>query len=381
MKEARKGTPFVKNLKIVSYNAGTLCDTIGVERKPDFINQAPLIAQQLKDFHIVGIQEARAPTSKRMMGHWLRISGGKGRNKKGSSVLGIELWINTGLNLLDIDDEDPKPQKAFIKEGDVTIVLGNNPRILVASIRCTCLDAYVVVAHAPHSGDSDVERDTFWDSLDKAIGGRANVVLLIDSNAKVGYLPSVAIGDWCADDENLNGRCLHRMLLDKGLCSPSTFAHSGSSFTWTAPNSSTHRGDFVAIPCAWFPSVVRSFKPDDFYNLLGADDHSPVALHLRDCFGGCRQEGRCAWPRPSPTSLADPDKVRYFSLLLQQFDTPSFCTPVDTHYKQTVEYYHWAASMAFPGKRSGCRTLYYSDVTWSIVVLRKKVTANHWTSR
>ena len=169
------------------------------------------------------------------------------------------------------------------------------------------------------------------------------------------------------------------MLLDKGLCLPSNFSHEGFSFTWTAPNSSIHRGDFVAIPCAWFPSVVRSFKPQDFDNLLGADDHSPVALHLRDSFVGCRQEVRYAWPRPSPLSLADPDKVRYFSLLLQQFDTPSFCTPVDIHYKQIVEYYHWAASKAFPGKRSGCRTQCHSDVTWSTLMLRKKVMATYKT--
>ena len=63
-----------KNFKLVSYNAGSLCDTVRVEKKPDFVDRPHLLAKLFVDFHIIGIQEARTPPGSKMPGDFFRIS-------------------------------------------------------------------------------------------------------------------------------------------------------------------------------------------------------------------------------------------------------------------------------------------------------------------
>lgn len=347
-----------KNLRVISYKAGSLCDTVRVEKRPQYIDRAPLLAEQFKDFHLIGIQEARTDPGSKALGDFLRVSGGKSKNRKGSSILGIEVWVNTKLNLLESDTAE-----AFISPNDVTIVSTNHPRIMLISIRNRYLDIYVLAAIRK-----------FWDELQAVIGNRTNVILLIDGNARLGSITSTAVGDFDPDDESLNGSLLHKFATDSCLCIPSTFFHDGPSTTWRAPNGSEHRGDYVAVPTAWFPCVQRSFPVFDFDNLAGVDDHVPIALQIAARFESKDTHKRDAWPRPSPAALRNRAHLDYFVLLLQQYNSPDFSVSVDDHYKFVVDYFHWAASLAFPDSRAKCRRQYFSDHTWNIVLARKHIT-------
>ena len=68
----------------------------------------------------------------------------------------------------------------FIRETDVTIIKANHPRLLLVGIRNKFIDIFVVVAHAPHSGDTPEARNNFFLELDACIGNRSNVILFID---------------------------------------------------------------------------------------------------------------------------------------------------------------------------------------------------------
>ena len=113
------------------------------------------------------------------------------------------------------------------------------------------LQCTVVVAHAPHSGVDAAAREVWWDELSRRLSGQPDVVLLVGANARLGSSVSKSVGGGgMCQQEDLSGSMFHRTLVELGLCVPATFGPVDSSaFTWVANGGSTHRIDYVAVPC------------------------------------------------------------------------------------------------------------------------------------
>jgi hypothetical protein len=86
---------------------------------------------------------------------------------------------------------------------------------------------------------------------------------MADTNAKVGSVASAFVGEHQADVENAAGAALHQFAADLELCIPSTFHAEGEGWTWQNEVAGRHRIDFVLVPVAWLPAVVKAWVSED----------------------------------------------------------------------------------------------------------------------
>eukprot|EP00969_Alexandrium_andersonii_P142645 6307139-Alexandrium_andersonii.AAC.1 len=87
----------------------------------------------------------------------------------------------------------------------------------------------------------------------------------MDANAKVGSVPSSAIGTVAPDLENEAGAQLRRTMEAAGLCLPTTFspcAEGVPSATWYSSADKGHRLDYVAVPASWLERAPKAFTPE-----------------------------------------------------------------------------------------------------------------------
>ena len=138
------------------------------------------------------------------------------------------------------------------------VALFADPRLLVVRVTARRLQCTVVVAHAPHSGEDHAARDAWWSRLVDRVSGLADVVLLVDANARLGSALSDSVGPGgFRQDEDEGGALFHRALTELSLFVPASFdPPDASAFTWTSVCGRRHRIDYVAVPAAWRASVL-----------------------------------------------------------------------------------------------------------------------------
>ena len=158
-------------------------------------------------------------------------------------------------------------------------VVAKAPRFLLVRVDAPYLDLLVVVGHVPHETSKDTCATTYWQQVAQHFSflpSSTQIVMLIDGNAHVGSEVTHAVGHVWPEPENLPGRVLHDVLLQWGLCAPSTFPanHSGDSATWHSAGGVPHRLDYVIILGCWRAGAA-SFVLTDFEALQGRQDHLP----------------------------------------------------------------------------------------------------------
>ena len=226
--------------------------------------------------NFLGIQEARSSVGCTCADRVLRLAGGADRGH-----YGIELWVNLNQP---VAYQDSRP--VFLKKGDVAVLV-MEPRLLIGRIAHDLCSLLLVVAHAPHSGSSNLQRKEWWHHMISQIlelhhGGQEHVVLMIDSNAATGpcELPFVGPLD---DKQTANTPEFRECLKQLDLCLPATFGvHQGEHATWTSPSGDVAcRIDFVAIPCSLASTCQFSTVLTDLD--LGALrlDHQAAAIQLQ----------------------------------------------------------------------------------------------------
>lgn len=94
---------------------------------------------------------------------------------------------------------------------------------MICRITTSCLQICVIVAHAPHMGKPNDERQAWWSGLSNAIHRRRGAetiqcVMTVDANAALGSLTFCGIGSAGAETENENGTELRQ------LCEAHSFA-------------------------------------------------------------------------------------------------------------------------------------------------------------
>ena len=150
----------------------------------------------------------------------------------------------------------------------VTDVIFLSDRLIKIRMRCKNVDITIIEAYAPTEGDSDEEKDKFYNNLQHLIDKtpRHDLILLLgDFNAKVGN----NFGVWgkilgkhgIQGDENDNGTRLLELCSNNNLCITNTqfIQKVCRKLTWTSPDNKTENLiDYIITREEWLTSVRKT---------------------------------------------------------------------------------------------------------------------------
>ena len=236
------GTQTEARVKFGTYNALTLAERVAGRQSR--WHRSALLRGQMREagVHFLGLQESRGLRGRSEIDGCLAIS-----SACLNGQYGCDLWVDLARPYF-----VERGRKLTFRDKDF-VVIQENPRLLLVRVCARRFSCTIAVAHAPHSARPVAERKAWWKELTSALGGHSDPVLLIDANGRVGTECSTAVGSGgFAQEQDDNGRRLHELVLEKGLCLPSTFGpYDPQQYTWVGAAGHRHRIDYVAVPIAW----------------------------------------------------------------------------------------------------------------------------------
>ena len=354
------------NITIASYNVMTLRDSDVSRGSPGTIES---LFRQLHEagHQLVFLQETRLRRSVHKSNPWYfvlqtpPVKGGQG---------GLLIGLSKTLYPCSDANQNPLPWK----DEYLSLIYGDS-NLLIAKIDHPGLRVLAINGHLPHTGHENEKLQQWWHKLDSKIPSHLrsmNCILAVDSNARIGSLTSEAIGPRSADEQTYGGGLLHQWLTDYSMWIPSTFdgIHSGNDYTWTHPNGSTSRIDFLAIPQLWKSQKISS-KVNYALSANGLlHDHHAVELsiqgHTTLNFSSTKSCGR----KCHKIDFEDPQAI--FKLKQNLKRTPSFAWDLDVHrHYEGLNRYIWKTSKKLTTKDSKPRKDYLSPETWNLVLDKK----------
>ena len=265
-------------------------------------------------------------------------------------------------------------QQQFFQRDDF-VVLFHDPRMLIVKLEARFYQATIVVAHAPYSSHSEIERASWWDHAETLLLRFHPNVLLIDASGRVGNIHTSAIGGarW-TQEEDYHGTRFHRLLAQLQLCAPATLLPTDlPTYTWVPCNSqcaNKHRIDYVCLDqqaLAWVTHhrVIYDLDP------LTHEDHYAVVLDL---------EMSAVQYRTSRRRLPAIDRNKFANLSLQQefnwkaqaLPIPPWHVPVDLHSQTTISAIRQLAIEVFGSRcKAQKRQRFPCFLLWVIRLRRK----------
>ncbi|CAE7946807.1 unnamed protein product, partial [Symbiodinium sp. KB8] len=343
-----EGTPV--GICLASYNALSLLD--GSKDSQAGLHGAvgrPTLLQRSfhsVDVRIAGVQECRTPAGRMQCGDYVRFSSGCDQR----SCFGVELWVHEG-----------GPCQA-----SSVVVLHNTPTILVASAKVAQMPIKLLVGHAPHRGHTSEVRCAGWRNIAHLCHSFSHGdpwIFLLDANCRVGSRESMAVGGHHADPEDDAGLLFHDLLMELGLCAPSTFSAfmTGPGGTLRQKrNGDFARSDFVCIPVSWTSGICHAWVEPGISAGHSVMDHVAPMLSLafRTSLGSHASK-RAA--RPDAGAIADPENASVVHAILQQAPRPSWQTDVHEHAAEVVDYLYTQLVQHFPLNKKRLRASFLSD--------------------
>ena len=173
------------------------------------------------------------------------------------------------------------------------MVLHAEPTVLLVGATIKGFNIDILVAHAPVSKKGSAAKLRWWQSLSDLLrssgAGSRPMVIMIDSNSRVGSITSPSVGGRWPQEQDQSGGLLHALLGEFGLAMPQTFhgnMQGPHDATWTSRLLGQHRIDFVAIPLSWLPDA-RAEVCEEVDVSAGAQDHRLVVV---DCKAEVRRQ-------------------------------------------------------------------------------------------
>ena len=317
---------------------------------------------------IIGLQECRTHEAicRHSSTHYVFQSGADAQGNRG-----CELWLNRSRPYA------YTKHKTFSFSAQHVHIASRDDRHLLALIQAPHLHIRILVVHAPHECAQDAPYQQWWDQIQQCVDHTPKhlpLIVLGDMNARIGSIPSLAISQFCSDEESETGHSLHAFTLENELWAPSTFAehHSGESHTWVSPKGQTYRLDFVLLPHQWKEFGVRSFVDYDVDLAMARHDHFVVATHVtmakqqsqRKKMSCCRIDARKCQVAQNKAA---------FHAYLQAPPQIPWSVGVGAHAEQVIAWLQDGATQCFPVDHQLPRQKYLSDQTWQVVMLRKQL--------
>ena len=221
--------------------------------------------------HLVGVQETRSRlTGHHAAEHYHVIAVPALANGHG----GLQLWI---AKVIEVGSTQLLVRDSHLR------VLQQSERHLIVRISVDGLKLLAIVGHVPCM--PDVSAATAW--WQKLLQGLPTAyqhwprIMMVDANARVGSLPSAAIGPHQASTENEHGEMMHQWMIDNGMFAPQTFDchHIGSASTFAHAKGPEGRIDFVLVDEALRHPSIQSFVTD-IDLATQRPDHFAVAVDI-----------------------------------------------------------------------------------------------------
>ena len=366
-------TDVIACVRFGSFNVCTLGDS-GSRSK--FVAGRPaLIRRQVRELgvNLLGVQEARSAAGACIVDGYVVLAPGADRG-----TLGCELWADTENPYASIDGKD-----YCFRQSDFVAIFAS-PRVLVVRITARCLQCTVVVAHAPHSGVDASARGLRWDDLSCRLARQPDVVMLVDADARLGSAVSKSVGSggFCQQEDH-SGSLFHRTLVELGLCVPATFGPVDSSaFTWVANGGSTHRIDYVAVPCTWHcghwecsrhsvaPREARGSAPCSLHVVDSAgdwEDHFLVVLRFNLAIRWAPHGTQWKVEGVDRAALKDPACCYKFKVALRAVKPPPWSMSADEHERFAASAVRRAAKAAFGSPANRPRREHIDGVAWALI--------------
>ena len=223
--------------------------------------------------NFLGLQETRSPEGMANTHGVLRLSSGCDKGQAG-----VELWCNLQQPVATV-----KNKNIFLQRKHFLVVHRDQRRLLVR-IQHPLWEAWFLVAYAPHSGYSDLDRTQWWTTTHNIVqehqAENSPLFVCLDANAG----PGEPDGDHIFNAgfrTSSSTKFLRAFMGDFHLCAPITSPiHEGSTCTWTSPSQEEFTIDYVLIPQTWMPNCQLSKIIEDFDLGNQQQDHSVYAVEL-----------------------------------------------------------------------------------------------------
>ena len=185
--------------------------------------------------------------------------------------------------------EDGTTTLEYLKAEQCSYVDYDHRRLLL-HVRHPWFHCVLVAAHGPHTQASDLEASQWWSELHQAIPSKLKDiprVILMDANAHLGDIPSIAVGSHQQEPQDRNGELFHHYLIGNDVFLPATFSHfqRGEGGTWRHPRGHLLRNDFIGLPQCWKNFQIETFVEQEVDLSLSREDHLVAActLHCQQC--------------------------------------------------------------------------------------------------
>ena len=361
--------PLQVNLRIGAANVLTLDCGAQVFQKQGklLLGRVGFLQKQFADLglHIIGLQETRSQGQvTRHNQHWWVFQSGCTE----AGTHGIELWFTRRVPY----GQDGSKPLLFLQHHFT--VLAFHSRYLLLEVNAPAFQVHVLCVHSPFMTSAAMSPDQFWDQIESTIARVSDshwpLIVLGGFNAKLGSVQSEAVSNHDAEPESTAGELMHRFMLGRSLCAPSTFrsCHVSSSPTWQVDSKAASRIDYVLVPLEWLSPVTSSQVHLDV-DLLTEHDHQLVSLslslRLRDTTPRLLKQ-----PRPSQRSLRDAEKVHAFLADVEALESLPWTLGVGHHCEQLTQQLQSLCRRRFVDRSRPPIQQHFSETTWNLVTIR-----------
>ena len=316
--------------------------------------------------HMIGLQECRTQSqvARHSSSHLVFQSGASSGGQ-----YGCELWLDR------VRPYASSATQKFCFQHDHVHIASFDPRHLLAIIRAPHMHIRIPVVHAPHQFAQDIEFSQWWNQIHEMVirtNGNLPLIVLGDMNARLGSVVSDSVNSFHAELETKTGHCLHAFMMEYDLFAPSTFAefHTGPPHTWTAPEGSKHRLDFVLLPMKWRSHQIRSFVQYEVDLCTVRSDHEVVAVEIRMA-SAQSQRSHIRRHRIDTRMCEDPSAKRKFLDFLSKPPQIDWSVGVGLHAEMLTQWLQQGTKACFQPSKPLPRQRYMSNQTWQIVQVRK----------
>ena len=236
--------------------------------------RAEYLAKQFHEqgIHCVGIQESRSQRQGHdLFGAFHVLSSAATARGTG----GVQFWFTRQLH----------SAHGIVHFGHehFRIIHGDDRRLIVR-LQHPALKLLFIILHAPC--DDDLQSVTsWWQDTSRCIPSSLSSwtwIVLCDSNSRLGSVCSNSVGAHGGTTENERGSLFHDWLLRHGLWLPQTFdaSHDGPHHTWTHPNRTRARLDFIGLSTNLQFEDVRTWVDSTIDLSLQRPDHDCVCADI-----------------------------------------------------------------------------------------------------
>ena len=312
------------------------------------------LREQVRASHLnlLGLQESRAERCSSTQQQVLRLAGGSSQGK-----FGVELWVNMAQPY-----GDAQGRPLLFSEHHFAVVHAD-PRMMLVNVHTDHVHFWVLVAHAPQSGQTAHARHAWWESLHQMLHLHLDghpIYGLLDANSGCG--PKDGIHVFADGPVTPNTEDLRNFLNEFDLYLPSTTdRHQGIDETWTSPDGNTSaRIDYVVLPCATGPFCTYSQVLDQF-DLGQLYDHRPVAAELQWC-------QPFTTPGPPPRTMHQAYCRGQISGkdLLQDVQVSPWATDIETHVEAFNAQVHGNLRLLCKAGPASAKKGYMTEELWTL---------------